>query len=152
MPIRFRCAYCNQLMGIARRKAGQVVRCPNCGGQLVVPNPEEAGGEPQPPAGDEQQLVFERNDFEELLNPAVAGSPTATKPLGQPDAPGRSPPAPGPAVPDFDVEPVAAPGAASRAAQPGIILSPKMATILSVAVIVGLAVTFVLGLIVGKHL
>src|SRR5947209_460375 len=28
MPIRFRCAYCNQLMGIARRKAGTVVRCP----------------------------------------------------------------------------------------------------------------------------
>ena len=31
MPIRFRCAYCNQLMGIARRKAGTVIRCPNCG-------------------------------------------------------------------------------------------------------------------------
>ena len=25
MPIRFRCAYCNQLMAIARRKAGTVV-------------------------------------------------------------------------------------------------------------------------------
>src|SRR5207253_599174 len=40
MPIRFRCAYCNQLMGIARRKAGTVVRCPKCAGQVVVPHPE----------------------------------------------------------------------------------------------------------------
>ena len=36
MPIRFRCAYCNQLMGIAHRKAGSVVRCPTCGGQGKV--------------------------------------------------------------------------------------------------------------------
>ena len=41
MPIRFRCAYCNQLMGISRRKVGNVVRCPKCGGQVVVPNPED---------------------------------------------------------------------------------------------------------------
>src|ERR671936_272529 len=45
MPIRFRCAYCNQLLGIARRKAGQVVRCPTCAGQVVVPTPEEANVE-----------------------------------------------------------------------------------------------------------
>ena len=43
MPIRFRCAYCNQLLGIARRKAGTVVRCPGCSGQVVVPSLEEAG-------------------------------------------------------------------------------------------------------------
>jgi hypothetical protein len=41
MPIRFRCVYCEQLLGIARRKAGTVVKCPNCGGQLIVPPPEE---------------------------------------------------------------------------------------------------------------
>ena len=41
MPIRFRCVYCEQLLGIARRKAGTVVKCPNCSGQLIVPPPEE---------------------------------------------------------------------------------------------------------------
>jgi hypothetical protein len=41
MPIRFRCVYCEQLLGIARRKAGTVVKCPNCGGQLIVPPPED---------------------------------------------------------------------------------------------------------------
>jgi DNA-directed RNA polymerase subunit RPC12/RpoP len=42
MPIKFRCAYCNQLMGISRRKAGTVVSCPTCKGQIVVPLPEPA--------------------------------------------------------------------------------------------------------------
>ncbi len=40
MPIRFRCAYCNQLMAISRRKAGTVVRCPKCAGEIVVPAPD----------------------------------------------------------------------------------------------------------------
>lgn len=52
MPIRFRCVYCNQKMGIARRKAGSVVDCPKCKGQLVVPQPAEdedsPDGEPEP--------------------------------------------------------------------------------------------------------
>src|SRR5438067_7100524 len=40
MPVKFRCVYCEQLLGIARRKAGTVVKCPNCEGQLIVPTPE----------------------------------------------------------------------------------------------------------------
>src|ERR1700730_13741741 len=66
MPIRFRCAYCNQLLGIARRKAGTVVRCPTCAGQVVVPNVET--NEPEGEPGEEKQLIFERSDFDELLN------------------------------------------------------------------------------------
>src|SRR5213075_497115 len=42
MPIRFRCVYCNQLLGISRRKAGTIVRCTTCEGQLIVPEPNEA--------------------------------------------------------------------------------------------------------------
>jgi hypothetical protein len=60
MPIRFRCAYCNQLMGISRRKAGTVVRCPTCAGQVVVPDPAQAASARQE-AGAQ---VFERPDFE----------------------------------------------------------------------------------------
>jgi DNA-directed RNA polymerase subunit RPC12/RpoP len=54
MPIRFRCVYCNQLLGIARRKAGTVVNCPHCGERLIVPTPEaddesaEIKSQPQP--------------------------------------------------------------------------------------------------------
>src|SRR5256714_11793322 len=86
MPIRFRCAYCNQLLGIARRKAGTVVRCPTCAGQVVVPpsdvpDPPEMAAAPPPaptraptpapaPAPAREPPVFERNDFDELLNEA----------------------------------------------------------------------------------
>jgi len=77
MPIRFRCAYCNQLLGIARRKAGTVVRCPTCAGQVVVPTVETNEPEGQP--GEEKQLIFERSDFDELLNPNDSGRAPAQK-------------------------------------------------------------------------
>ena len=51
MPIRFRCAYCNQLMGISHRKAGKVVRCPKCAGEIIVPVPD--GMEPPEEPGQE---------------------------------------------------------------------------------------------------
>jgi hypothetical protein len=156
MPIRFRCAYCNQLLGIARRKAGQVVRCPTCAGQVVVPSPEEAddaapGGEPEsPPAGDGAP-VFERSDFDQIFNipsepqPAPTGRGTAA--TGAPaDFPrfdvGAVPP-PAPALPPPPPEPVL---------PPGIFLSPKKATVLTVLWIVSAAVFFVIGLFVGLSL
>src|SRR5438445_298306 len=40
-PIKFRCFRCNQLLGVARSKAGAVVACPKCSVELIVPEPEE---------------------------------------------------------------------------------------------------------------
>ncbi|HJZ57892.1 MAG TPA: hypothetical protein VKE74_23245 [Gemmataceae bacterium] len=37
MPVRFRCPHCNRLLGIARRKAGTQINCPQCGLALTVP-------------------------------------------------------------------------------------------------------------------
>ena len=37
MPIKFRCQYCQQLLGISRSRAGAVVDCPRCGRSLRVP-------------------------------------------------------------------------------------------------------------------
>jgi DNA-directed RNA polymerase subunit RPC12/RpoP len=65
MPIRFRCAYCNQLLGISRRKAGTVVRCPTCAGQVVVP---AAAADEKDDDQPERPLVFERDNFDQLLN------------------------------------------------------------------------------------
>jgi hypothetical protein len=59
MPIKFRCVYCEQLLGIARRKAGSVVKCPNCEGQLIVPAPDPA-----------DELVDEPDDKDEETEPA----------------------------------------------------------------------------------
>ena len=37
MPIKFRCKYCQQLLGISVSRAGAVVDCPQCGRSLRVP-------------------------------------------------------------------------------------------------------------------
>ena len=37
MPIRFYCPFCDQLLGIASRKAGAAIECPRCKGQVGVP-------------------------------------------------------------------------------------------------------------------
>jgi phage FluMu protein Com len=42
MPIRFRCPSCNQMLGIASRKAGSQIDCPTCGMAQRVPTEEEA--------------------------------------------------------------------------------------------------------------
>ena len=37
MPIKFRCNYCRQFLGISRAQAGGVVDCPTCGQSIRVP-------------------------------------------------------------------------------------------------------------------
>ncbi len=155
MPIRFRCAYCNQLLGISRRKAGQVVRCPTCAGQVVVPQPEDGAADDAPPrpAGETSAAtgppVFERSDFDELFQAPVAPAPAA------------APPAPAQEE-FFDVEPIGPPPArvptsAPPVAEPerlpaGIVLSPARATILTVLAIIAVALAFGVGLVVGLSL
>jgi len=164
MPIRFRCAYCNQLLGISRRKAGTVVRCPTCAGQVVVPNSDVAV--PQGSADSANPLVFERNDFEDLLNTEGERAVPVEKKqaLGTAgEAPFAFGPAPNPppgawgthAEPAFDVErinPVAPLPTAESIPQTGIFLSARNATLLAVAVAVLLAVFFAAGLLVGLWL
>jgi DNA-directed RNA polymerase subunit RPC12/RpoP len=179
MPIRFRCAYCNQLMGISRRKAGTVVRCPSCSGQVVVPNPAaeptEKPQEAPSPKASPQPHLFERSNFEELFDdaaggkraparPAVAAAPHPTpdqpQALGPAPAAHRQEPAPkpleqSPPSPElaFDVEPVSLSSATvSEAPRPGIVLSPRLATLAIVGVILALAVAFAVGMFVGMML
>ena len=153
MPIRFRCAYCNQLMGIARRKAGTVVTCPTCSGQVVVPKEDAAAQKvPASAGGGSQQSpapLFEQSDFEDLFgeSPGPAAPP--------PPAPAKDPEGAwgtNADIPPFDVEPVD-PTRAVPAPPPivpqGIVLSPTRATVLTVIGILLLAVAFGAGLLVG---
>jgi hypothetical protein len=181
MPIRFRCAYCNQLMGIARRKAGTVVRCPSCSGQVVVPNPTadvtekpHEGASPRPAGAPE---LFERSNFDELFDDAAGGKrrpssnplpasergqgerlAAAAAPRPTPDQPQAIGAAPTPKPVDFafDVEPVPLSEKEAppmpQAVQPGIVLSPRTATLLIVAVILSLSLAFIVGMIVGSKL
>jgi hypothetical protein len=169
MPIRFRCAYCNQLLGIARRKANQVVRCPTCAGQVVVPQPE--GDEESPPLpipkqpppvaeGGSAPPVFERSDFEDLFNEPVVQQPIpgqppepASSPVNPPGAGTKKPPAPPAPAPapggvTFDVERVPPPASKPPV---GIVLSPIMATVLTVVWIVTVALAFSAGWLI-RHL
>ncbi len=155
-------------MGIARRKAGTVVRCPSCSGQVVVPNPTteptEKPHEGQSPRQAGGPVLFERSNFDELFDDAAGGKRSAGRPAAaaaphptpdQPQAIG-SPPTPKPVGFDFDVEPVALPESQApptpSVAQPGFVLSPRTATLLIVAAILGLSLAFIVGMIVGAFL
>ncbi|MFO0845735.1 MAG: hypothetical protein U0797_25680 [Gemmataceae bacterium] len=82
MPIRFRCPHCDQLLGIARRKAGAHVRCPSCRRDVAVPAEDEpsrpdAPALPPPVAprpGSGAPALFEQDDFEQLLHGSVGPS------------------------------------------------------------------------------
>jgi hypothetical protein len=150
MPIRFRCQYCNQLMGIARRKAGTEVECPTCKGKMVVPSSSDAhvpvgSGANQPP-------FFEQHDFD-FLNVPQQPEPIPEAPRPQPaPQPPRS--LPGLAPPAYNLDVDLMPGAMALPTDPGvgIYLSPTRATLLTVAVILGFALAFSAGLLVGRAL
>src|SRR5262245_6712961 len=101
MPIRFRCQYCEQLLGIARRKAGSMVRCPTCQAELLVPHKDQEGlagppgpalapapvpmPAPPPSAAAPAPALFERDDFDAILRGSVA--PEQHRPLPAPPTP-----------------------------------------------------------------
>lgn len=157
MPIRFRCAYCNQLMGIARRKSGTVVRCPTCTGQVVVPGPEadepDPGEKSPPPQGPN---VFERSDFDEVLRPGVpnhhAGTVAADQGKDEPSGAWGTHAEPLPPMERVDAVAVAAPARASSRTptSAGIVLSTKHLTLLAIAAALILGLVFAGGVLVGK--
>jgi hypothetical protein len=57
-------------MGIGRRKAGTVVRCPTCSSEVTVPDPNAKVSEKPRPG--RQPDVFERSDFDEIFR-ALSG-------------------------------------------------------------------------------
>jgi hypothetical protein len=155
MPIRFRCPFCNQRLGIGSRKAGTVVSCPTCHGQVTVPRPQDqpagAAGQQHAPA------LFERSDFAGLFEPSAPAepSPVATAEpgsepfaaLGFPVIPQAKQPTTG-----YDVEPLspaALPQALPTSTAPGILLTARQATLLTIGVTLALGLVFGVGLVVG---
>jgi hypothetical protein len=169
MPIRFRCAYCNQMLGIARRKAGTVVRCPTCAGEVIVPMPDDPSVAAAPEPG--EKMLFERNDFDDVFSPTAATPRPAEKPAVAASATGPLPSPPAlPPVPEwvqaeevptrraeFDVEPAtrdvpAPPPVRITPAQSGILVTSAQVTMLAVAALVALLLAFGAGLLVGLSL
>jgi DNA-directed RNA polymerase subunit RPC12/RpoP len=136
MPIRFRCAYCNQLMGISTRKAGTVVRCPKCAGEIIVPLPEGM----QPPEEKADQAAgpqaFEDQNFEQVFNEPANGSAAAPTETASAPAPSAEAPQPGPAA---------------TPKRPGLFLPLGMLLVSLGVIVLLLILMFVLGLIIGRH-
>jgi hypothetical protein len=163
MPIRFRCAYCNQLMGIARRKAGTVVRCPTCGGQVVVPTPEPPiqpvqlppapGNGPPPPPN-----LFEQQDFDVGMfnpSPVAAPGPVPSPALELPPQATVPTPAPLPAAGSafasssgFNVNPIVLTPPRSQ----GVVLTQARLLLLAGGIVVLMALAFAAGFLCAKVL
>jgi hypothetical protein len=159
MPIHFRCAFCNQLLGIARRKSGSVINCPTCGGPLVVPrmpDGEEKSATGKPPAN----RLLEECDFDVILKPpepaqAVSASVLGTTPGSAVPQPASSPHKSGGSSP---ASAMTHSGNGSGVTTPakvvtkpaGLVLSTTVITILAVALVLFLAAAFVAGFLVGR--
>src|ERR1022692_2553077 len=141
MPIRFRCAYCNQLMGISTRKAGTVVRCPKCAGEIIVPMPE--GMHPPEERADQAAgpQAFEDQNFEQVFSPPANGTAAAA-----PEAP--SAPVPMGALSSAELT-MAGPTAPPKRA--GLFLPLPMLIISLVVIVLLFILVFVLGLIIGRQ-
>ncbi len=119
MPIRFRCSYCNRLLGIATRKAGMQTTCPHCGNSITVPATGRVA---------EKTARINVEDVDELLGKsavATAKSPVAAPPAPPPVPPPVLPPVPPPVLPppppqpevlepEFEEPPVPAKRSAAR--------------------------------------
>jgi hypothetical protein len=85
MPIKFKCPSCDQMLGIAKRKAGSVISCPRCSYPATVPAEE---GEPARPAvvgrSHAPPPVFERGDFDRWIGGRRSGGSGGGAMLAEP--------------------------------------------------------------------
>ncbi len=114
MPIRFRCSYCNRLLGIATRKAGTETVCPHCGYTITVPVPQSDEETTQRINLDDVEELIGRAATERIAEPATQRleAPVVAAPVSPPPAPpaARVSPPPVPDVAKPAIPPVLKPG------------------------------------------
>jgi phage FluMu protein Com len=148
MPIRFRCVYCDKLLGIAKRKAGAVVNCPQCHQPLIVPSPEPeptaAGARPSAPVPAAGKL-FEQDDFDVYLEPHASIRAAEPPPPGRPrPAEAALPPQPFPIERSLPAAPLPLPVAG------GVVLSTGVLIVMVVLVLLLIGAAFGGGFLVGR--
>lgn len=75
MPIRFRCTYCNRLLGIATRKAGMETTCPHCGYSITVPTPQDEDDRTERMNLEDVEAALGRGATEAVKPPAAVAEP-----------------------------------------------------------------------------
>ena len=117
MPIKFRCEYCRQLLGIAHTKAGSLVDCPTCGRTLRVPN-VDGTVDPPPAVG----LDLADDGLRRALDELAELGQARAKPESELNA--LPPPAPAPAAPD-ELPLASKPPTRGLSETPPVIVKPK---------------------------
>jgi hypothetical protein len=127
-------------MGISTRKAGTVVRCPKCAGEIIVPVPEGVEPAPSTDAPTPGAHGFDDANLEQLLNDATNGQTEAT----------AAAPAPPQVQPEFP--PITLPDIPAPAPKRVGFFMPLGLFIVSFCVVALLLILmFILGLIIGRH-
>jgi hypothetical protein len=83
MPIKFRCNYCRQFLGISRAQAGGIVDCPTCGRSIRVPQ-LDGSLQPLPPPELNLQDAHLSRALDELAKLGESDSRPVSKPV-EPD-------------------------------------------------------------------
>ena len=100
MPIRFRCTYCNRLLGIATRKAGTETMCPHCGYTITVPVPHD-DAQTERTSLDEIDQILGNSATEVATKSAVAApAPSSKAHPAPPPTPKKATLAPAPTNPE----------------------------------------------------
>lgn len=179
MPIRFRCAYCNRLLGIATRKAGTETTCPHCGYAITVPHPDGEARAGRVNVDDVSELLrqpaalgaLEPEDAGEITQksltlvapvtkpraaPPTRATGTESAPLFEGDLDALLGTSDAPVALDklSDAKPSAASGTDARSLgdpKQHIVLSSRAATLLMALVVAALALAFALGYYVAPR-
>jgi phage FluMu protein Com len=130
MPVRFRCKHCNQLLGIARRKMGTEVRCPECRKMVVVPAVDAVDADEPTRKGGPL--------FAEAFADPVVDPP---KEIGSPAMSSG-------ALESFDAELYRLPDPARGAS---FVLSPLYASLLTLGAVILLGLAFALGMLFERY-
>lgn len=137
-------------MGIARRKAGAVVRCPKCAGEVIVPAAQEAQAAGAP--GRLNQM-FEAIDFGREFGDARPAPEPLPNPLMPP------PPYDHPPLPETESQPSPQPVALPEEAplsrsvnlnRAGLFLTVPTLMGAGAAMLLAIALTFLLGFFLGR--
>jgi len=143
-------------MGISRRKAGTVVQCPRCAGQVIVPDPDphprrgnqkRASKEPAAAVQSSDKPKDSQNSAGEIFERSDIGKLLQQEPIAY-DPPQKAVPSSNGGFASAALEPRES---LQRPSPPaGIVLTPFRMTVVAVGMVLVLGLAFFAGFLVGR--